>query len=269
MPKWTLEEEKILQNLYGKVKITEIAKLVPNHTIGGIQKWATTRLNLHGNQHIAQQVYSFNEHYFDIPTIENSYWAGYIAADGSLCKKGSITLQIALKDKIILDSFINDIQFSGPIKIFKDKRGFSYTRLSIWGTFRLHKFLNEYWNIVECKSNILQPPNITDLEQIYSFITGYFDGDGCAYFSKDRFFFGFCGTELMMRWIDLHLTKLYPYIKNRTIHNNGAGKINKRIMWSSKSGKLIYSKLYDSVKLNFRLPRKWQFVEQFKKELYG
>ena len=32
--------------------------------------------------------YATNKEYFNIPTIENSYWAGFLAADGCLWKRG-------------------------------------------------------------------------------------------------------------------------------------------------------------------------------------
>jgi hypothetical protein len=71
--------------------------------------------------HVYSRYYSLDFDYFDNINMKNSYWAGFIAADGSI-RKDNKTLEISLnfKDKDILDNFKYDIKYGGEIKYRKN-----------------------------------------------------------------------------------------------------------------------------------------------------
>ena len=43
--------------------------------------------------------YATNKYYFSIPNMENSYWAGFLAADGCLWKRGD-AVEIGLQERV-------------------------------------------------------------------------------------------------------------------------------------------------------------------------
>lgn len=125
-----------------------------------------------------------NEHVFDIiDTEEKAYWLGFLYADGNISSvenRFEMNLSIhdidhMLKFKLFLNSE-NEIRFGENIlngKKFKICR-FSVRNKNLWNQ------LNNK-GCVPCKTLVLKWPDesiFTNKSLIYSFIRGYFDGDG-------------------------------------------------------------------------------------------
>lgn len=54
--------------------------------------------------------YNVNDDFFESPSLLNSYWAGFIAADGNLSGNyRKLNIGLAKKDKCILEQFLKDI----------------------------------------------------------------------------------------------------------------------------------------------------------------
>lgn len=263
MPKWTNNEEKILQDKYGNIKIEELEKLLPNHTRQAIQKWAQ-KLNLKGNSSLASKRYTHDEHFFDSPNILNCYWAGFIAADGCVTDDGLLSFSLSRKDRSILEKFTKCINFTGPLKDYCCD-GKYYSRLQIWGAHNLKKSLFDIWNITLRKSLTLQPPNLNDISHIYSYIIGYFDGDGSFWLScekkseRRRPNISFCGTQSMMNWINNQLLPISGRLS--TISQNGYSTNNKNIRFCSSRCIKIHKFLCGvQPDISIRLERKWRVV---------
>ena len=64
-----------------------------------------------------ERQHNVNDDFFNNPNILNCYWAGFIAADGCIGRRNNNVLSIGLssKDKQHLETFKNNINFSGPI----------------------------------------------------------------------------------------------------------------------------------------------------------
>ena len=86
---WTKEEDLILIENYGNLPNKELGKML-NRTSSGVWKRAS-KLGLKSDRikivKMVKRKYFCNDNYFKNLTIENCYWAGFIAADGWIDRK--------------------------------------------------------------------------------------------------------------------------------------------------------------------------------------
>lgn len=201
--------------------------------------------------------YKRNSRFFHIPTIYNSYWAGFIAADGSICKDRCI-LRLTLNDKDHkhLLKFKSDIEYEGKItkRSYPNINTKFYSILEIYDK-TIYNDLILKWNIIPNKSLKLQPPNNLSKYQQYSYIIGLIDGDGSIKYNKNGSILqiSITCTKFMASWIQKVLNKkgrLYPYKKK----NN----ITVELRWNAADSRYIYNLLSQKRLKNIpRLNRKW------------
>lgn len=112
-------------------------------------------------------------------TPENSYWAGFIAADGCVDSKGRIRFYLQLSDHQHLNKFADFVQSDHTISLDETRNRCSLEFTCVEMVADLLK-----WNIVPNKSIGYRPPDT--LQELSSFMRGYFDGDGtiCESFSN-------------------------------------------------------------------------------------
>lgn len=120
--------------------------------------------------------YYINDNFFEIPNLLNSYWAGFLAADGNISRDYcTLTIGLSAKDRIVLENFIRDTDSNYKIKNYKSN-GCDCVGLAITSA-KICQDLKNNFNITDRKSLTLIHPNLTtDLSD--SFIVGYIDGDG-------------------------------------------------------------------------------------------
>jgi len=240
MKKWQEKEIQYLSENFGKIKARDIAQTL-GRSFDAVHKKAQS-LNLIGDQGINRK-YSIDEEYFKIPNIENSYWAGFIAADGCVTG-GYLKIMLQLPDIIILERFKTAIKYDGPIYIDKKRN-----RCSL----EIHKKsiisdLYNIWSITERKSLTFKPPaqNLND-ECFISFVVGIIDGDGSIYFEKNSYLrISLLGTKDLLEWI-----------KNRLQINSSLQKTGNiyKLRYSGKYANIFISKI-NNLKHTF-LERKW------------
>lgn len=210
--------------------------------------------------------YSLNRNFFKIPTILNSYWAGFIASDGCIYsrdKQGkSLVITIAQKDIRILKRFKRDLKYNGEIKKYEYMTSYGLSkscRLSIHNPDIVDD-LQKNWNITTRKTFTLLPnKKIKNFKLFFSFLMGYIDGDGCfTYFGAKKKYLTIRinGTKKLLQWFKKMLTKhfnddfgiIYP---EKSIYVLSIHKINHL--------KLIYqiSKNIPIQKMN----RKWNILK--------
>lgn len=209
--RWTKEEDEIVINNYHKLTSNEISKLI-NRTKNSI----TTRAYKLGISSEGKARFSHkkrigtycNENYFDSLSTENCYWAGFLAADGSI-KNNSLSLQISDKDYDHCIKFANTINFTGKVSKYIRKNGVGMCAFTIKSE-KLCLDLEKYFNIIPKKTLTLQPPNLQEEEHIYAYIIGYIDGDGWISLRKkyNTPRLGFVGQETIIIWILKHLSAL-------------------------------------------------------------
>lgn len=123
-----------------------------------------------------------NDSYFSVPNLENSYWAGFIAADGNIHQRKALwqkKLGIGLSavDLEHLESFVSVVEYKGKISKFNNNKGKPIVSIGITSS-ELCGDLERNFNITPKKSLVLMPPDLGDETLIKAFIKGYIDGDG-------------------------------------------------------------------------------------------
>jgi hypothetical protein len=163
----------------------------------------------------SMQKYNLNRNYFsNIDSYKKAYWLGLIYADGSnKVSKNVFVLGLKQEDSYILELLKKDIKSDVPIKIAKDKRGSrqGFYRLEIYNKQFCLDLLKQ--GVFENKTSILKPPTLNE-NLIYSFIRGYFDGDGsiCTVIDKNnnkhfKDSITFTGTKEIVDYISKYLKK--------------------------------------------------------------
>jgi hypothetical protein len=128
---------------------------------------------------ISCRKYSINENYFDeIDCEDKAYYLGFLFADGyNNTKKNEISITLNIRDKSILELFLDCIESNRPIRI----KG-NYCSVSIG-----NKHLSQQLSILGCgkaKTHTLQFPIGLNEKYYAPFVRGYFDGDGSFSFNK-------------------------------------------------------------------------------------
>lgn len=159
--------------------------------------WAC--INLSKNPH-------FNQDYFAVPNLENSYWAGFIAADGCIYRraKGTKTLSIGLqlKDKQHLINLKSRIG-AGSLSDVKHYNENGRTYHSVTFVVYSDKICNDLgsnFNIYPRKSLTLSPPTLEG-DLALAFIAGYIDGDGSYTKTNNRPVISILGTKEVLEWV--------------------------------------------------------------------
>lgn len=180
---------------------------------------------------------NFKENFFKKPTLENSYWAGFIAADGCIYKsksgKRELLIGLAEVDKDHLLKFKSAIGAGNINNSVNTTAGKGYVQ----SKYQLYsddvcQDLENLFGIVERKSLILEPPNLNgDLALAY--IAGYIDGDGCYTHTNNTPRLTITGTRDVLLWISKQFNKekepkLYKKIYN--LYYNGPDAIE---AWNS------------------------------------
>lgn len=271
---WSEKEIQILKENYGKKKIETWKNLLPNRKRKDICCKAA-RLNIKGNHSLAIRKYEYNKQYFLIPNVENSYYAGFIAGDSHLKIEEvnnhlhwSLCTQLSSKDKVLLEYFKEDIEFTGPIldrtridkrpNVLQDK--YYSSSLNLHGAKQIIDDLEKNWNITTNKSLVLNPPNVRDNIAL-SYIIGIIDSDGHIVLVNGRLIIGMLGTKALLEWIRLCFNKLilYPNEKYPKINNKDHNPHLYSIYYSGKRAQQIAEHLL-TIQTPFKLSRKWNKI---------
>lgn len=157
----------------------------------------------------------FNHNFFNLPNELNSYWAGFISADGCIVHGNSLVIGLHTKDRTILENFCDSICLDK--QFIKDTTDIHYKVLRKVSTIHLVseqfiKDLKNNFNITARKTFTLIPPNIKDLDLILSYIAGYIDGDGGFYLYGNSVCVSLMGTKALCDWIKNILNSLGIYV---------------------------------------------------------
>lgn len=161
-----------------------------------------------------------NEGFFDtIDTEEKAYFLGWLMADGNVSiynNQYSLKVHVSLKDKDIVDKFLQTIKSTNKTKIKNGKHPSYYVSLT---SVHMCKTLIGY-GVCPRKSGFEKFPLDIPLNLYNHFIRGVFDGDGITDISNNRS--GFVGSEEMLtrilEIIDKKDIKLVRNKKNENIY---------------------------------------------------
>lgn len=172
--------------------------------------------------------YSVNDNFFSVDAPEAFYWAGFIAADGWVTIKTEnskfLGLSLAAKDYEHLRKFKAAIGHTGPIldiKKIDDGKIYYGKSLKIFSC-KIVNDLVEKFSIIPKKSLVYDlPKKIYNHKYINHFLRGYFDGDGCWYYTRPK-------KEGFVREMHFDLTGGPVFLKTFMeilISNNIAGRV--------------------------------------------
>lgn len=188
MPNLWYNTNKINRSIIPVVKInkTELENLYKNNTIKEIAeiynikeykiKYLLKKYNIKNIKirHIPYRKNYFNINYFDnITKVNQAFWLGLIAADGSIHKnQRTLSLYQTEKDSYILKQFCIDVDVCTP-KFYIKKN--NVVELSLSSVY-LIKTLKQY-NITNNKSFTVSLPKLDKILQL-AYLKGLFMGDG-------------------------------------------------------------------------------------------
>jgi hypothetical protein len=257
---WAKEEDLLLLENYQE-DVNKIKKLLPHRSRKAIHhRW---RLLVPEDDKREQRTYTVNMDFFSTPSILNSYWAGFIAADGCLTEgKHLFSVGLQARDGYHLEQLAEDVGYSGTVRYFTDGDGYDKAAMFIWGVRQWFLDLEKYFSIAPRKSLTLIPPKIVDEEQIKSYIRGFVDGDGSVVFkSSKKCLIGVCGTYEMMEWVKLWFEKWVPPNESNYKASNVCGPYNTKIFYYKVHGNRALKVIQEllSVQTPY-LKRKWDPV---------
>jgi len=269
---WSNQEDKIILDNYESIGGIGCAQLLPNRTYKAILSRAE-KFNLKSG---IQSKYSHNKDFFSKPSLENCYYAGFIAADGYLSTRAhTLKIEIQTRDKRLLENFKHATSYNGPIKDIQRARHYNSTKhktyytntICISGCQSWYNDLLKHFNITPQKTFRLQPPNLTNLEHIYAFIIGYIDGDGSLFWSYNKsrnkydYYFTLEGaSEEFIKWVEKQFRTIIDReqkIFTRTYINQANMY---RLRYVNKNG-IIITNFLQNINTVYRLERKWNKLE--------
>jgi LAGLIDADG-like domain len=154
---------------------------------------------------VRKRIYDVKEDYFNNWSPEMAYILGFISADGSVNKqKTSLSIELQMRDKEVLEFIRQQITPTAPIKITK-KKDREYCRLRI-NSVKLIQSLQKY-NVVPNKTFTIRLDFDIPQQFIGDYVRGLFDGDGWITCRRNTIEFGICSTSKEF------ITELYNKVK--------------------------------------------------------
>jgi len=125
----------------------------------------------------ARRRYTCDDHFFDVIDSESkAYWLGFIAADGCVTGKNSLSIGLQARDREHLERLKNALDATNPITMGRTSSGFPTATLFVTSPALTAGL--EGNGIVRRKSKTLEWPRHLDASLLRHYLRGYFDGDG-------------------------------------------------------------------------------------------
>jgi intein-encoded DNA endonuclease-like protein len=207
----------------------------------------------------------FNDHFFDeINSEEKAYWLGFLYADGCIQNRqtGQKLVSLAVKDKEVIDKFIQSIEGDFETKTYTDVHVVHLTSSIMFDALVKH-------GCIPRKSLVLKFPELNQ-SLIHHFIRGYFDGDGTVFICNPKNYnrtstiyrsigVGICGTQEFLEGVSRLASVNQPKKDKRK---------EKNIWYLSFSGSKKVAHFYDYIykDATLYLTRKKEKFEQYFKE---
>lgn len=220
---WTNEEDEILKAYYGKTEFVNYRDKLLNRSYSAVLNRAY-QINLKQDFRFEKSYkYNINHDFFKEINTLNSYWAGFIAADGYIKSDcNALGIKLSMKDLKHIERFRHDISSNNPIK-FKKSISFNkktnVAEIIIYSHKIIHDLQNNF-NITRKKTFILTPPlKLSNLNYKLSFIAGLIDGDGSVYRTNKKVI-TVLGTKKILEWCKCVINKVID-VSNISILKKG------------------------------------------------
>lgn len=211
-----------------------------------------------------------NHDFFKKWSPEMAYILGFFAADGSMIKnkRGGHFIEFTITDRIVLEIIQNAIESTHKIQKRTQKNDVWKTQYRIQiGSKEWFEDLSRF-GFSQNKSKKLQLPEVPK-KYFGDFVRGYFDGDGCVYFSSIKFADRKNPRLVLMTLFTsgsrpflekLHSNLLKSGIKGGHISNKNRGH---DLVFSRRDSLALYRLMYHTGKVtDMFLPRKRKKLEK-------
>lgn len=144
-------------------------------TVWNVHRATVQRILLRNNIKLRKRSpVKYNVHFFDNYTIESCYWAGFIAADGTIrSDRDSVEIHLSKEDSSHLDKIAKATNFTGNIRV-----GEKDCCISFAGEW-FKKSLENNFDLTSRKSMTVFVSDKIPKNMMPHYLRGYFDGDGC------------------------------------------------------------------------------------------
>lgn len=228
---WTNQDIQIIKNNHGKRTLPQIMLLISRRDISYTGFRAKCqRMGLFRDKSVIKIPWKnfHNQNYFEIPNLENCYYAGFIAADGCILldqwNTYRLAIKLAIKDEIIINEFKKVIDFTGKTSYCSSESPNSekisnLCYIQIGNFDKNANYLNQHFNITPNKTKRLAPTNLTDKTLNLAFIKGLIDGDGSIELLKNgrkklkgHLYFGLnSSSAAIIEWFKTQIDSVTPY----------------------------------------------------------
>lgn len=185
---WTEKEIQFLKEHYLTMSRKELASAL-DRTESSVQN------KMHKAGMAKPEKYNYNKRFFqNIDSEEKAYWLGFFFADGHTQKSlerryCEAAIMLGVKDKGHLKKLNKSLNGNIEVATRLKGTGFGDGKLHEMATIRLYSvdLVNDLisWGCVPNKVKHMTFPTISK-EYYWSFIRGFFDGDGSISFNKQR-----------------------------------------------------------------------------------
>lgn len=259
---YSQDEDIFIKNNAQKLTRYEIAQAL-GRTEGSVSQRGI-RLGVTFENISKMSRYDKNHDYFSVPTIENSYLAGLLAADGWIKPKNGkkvinmVGISLARRDLHLIE-YIRDITgYTGVIRHY-DVNGHYQSEIRVCAVPQWIDDLKTHWNITPNKTFTLMPPNENHLtsDQLLAYHVGLIEGDGYIDISNGTLMINLCTASVSLAdWLELSWARIAGATPSRGIHKN------KTVHYISLYGKNARSLCKKLMSINVhKLERKWCIAE--------
>lgn len=262
---WKPEEDQIIRDLVkNQYRIMDMGIFLPNRT----QRALYCRIYELGLKSGSPRTkYSKNETFWEIPNAINCYYAGWIAADGSIDnEKHTLRLSCEKSDEPSLYRFMKESEYDG--KIFNTlKKSPSSDYISIHSTLAIgacqkwNEDLKRVFNLFQNKTYRLAPPNLGNDYLMCCYLAGLLDGDGALSSAQSTQMIHIAygsASRLIVEWVQKFVDEKFPFrAKNNEraiVKNKLDGRYFHYSIYGVKAAKLI--ELFRTLPIP-RFVRKW------------
>jgi hypothetical protein len=191
-----------------------------------VQRWANNQNVLRAKGE-ANRLVKFNEHYFDIVTVDMAYWLGFFYADVYNSQSvNTVVLALQTRDRPHLEKLATVLQLPLEKITYSKVDKYAHNTLKMYSKYMCEK-LTEL-GCPQGKSFLIKYPGWLPAELNNHFIRGLFDGDGCLTFRE---------KQREWKWSLMSTKEVCEAIHNIFIEKIG---VNVPVWYSSDTGNNTY-----------------------------
>ncbi len=163
--------------------------------------------------------HSKDEAFWEVPNPLNSYYAGVLAADGTIATAREVVQWTCEQtDRPAMEGLVRASRFTGAITDTPRKSPCSenvsiHSRISFSACQKWNADLARNFNVIPRKAHRLAPPAFSSDLLACCYLIGYIDGDGCIHAAKsgDPSISFTSASRAIIQWIQTFVESRFPF----------------------------------------------------------